>query len=36
VHLITDRDIEKRSSFAVKIDAITDAARPLKIGAELD
>ena len=36
VHLITDKDIEKRNSFAVKIDAITDAARPLKIGAELD
>ncbi len=29
VHLITDSDILARSSFAVKIDAITDAARKL-------
>jgi hypothetical protein len=29
VHLITDADIVARSSFAVKIDAITDAARKL-------
>jgi hypothetical protein len=29
VHLITDDDFERRSSFAVKIGAITDAARPL-------
>jgi hypothetical protein len=29
VHLITDTDIVARSSFAVKIDAITDAARKL-------
>ncbi|MBZ0267576.1 nucleotidyltransferase domain-containing protein [bacterium] len=29
VHMITDQDIADRSSFAVKIDAITDAARPL-------
>jgi hypothetical protein len=32
VHLVTDRDLEERSSFAVKIDAVTDPARkmPLK------
>jgi pyruvate, water dikinase len=29
VHLVTDRDIEERSSFAVKIGAITDPARKL-------
>ena len=29
VHLITDKDITERSSFAVKIDAITDPARKL-------
>jgi len=29
VHLVTDRDIAERSSFAVKIDAITDPARKL-------
>ncbi|MBN1884765.1 MAG: nucleotidyltransferase domain-containing protein [Candidatus Krumholzibacteriota bacterium] len=29
VHIVTDRDIEKRTSFAVKIGAVTDAARPL-------
>lgn len=32
VHLITDKDIAERSSFAVKIDAITDAARKLPMG----
>ncbi len=32
VHLITDEDIEKRTSYAIKIGAITDAARPLPIG----
>ncbi|GAB4316218.1 MAG: hypothetical protein Kow0074_04170 [Candidatus Zixiibacteriota bacterium] len=32
VHYITDEDIEKRTSYAVKIGAVTDAARPLKIG----
>lgn len=31
VHIITDRDIEERSSFAVKIDAITDPARKLPL-----
>jgi hypothetical protein len=29
VHIVTDEDIAKRTSFALKIDAITDAARPL-------
>jgi len=32
VHLITDRDIAERTSYAVKIDAITDAARKLPMG----
>ena len=32
VHIVTDRDIDERSSFAVKIDAITDPARKLPIG----
>jgi hypothetical protein len=32
VHIVSDRDIAERSSFAVKIDAITDAARKLPIG----
>jgi len=31
VHLITDEDIKNKTSFAVKIGAITDAARPLKV-----
>lgn len=29
VHLVTDKDIRERSSFAVKIDAVTDPARRL-------
>jgi hypothetical protein len=33
VHIITDKDILERSSFAVKIDAITDPARKLPMGA---
>ena len=32
VHLITDADIEKKTSFAVKIGAVTDAAKALPIG----
>ncbi len=32
VHYITDKDIQNRTSYAVKIGAVTDAARPLKIG----
>ena len=31
VHLVTDEDIAKRTSYAVKINAVTDAARPLKM-----
>ena len=29
VHIVTDEDIEKKSSYAVKIGAVTDAARSL-------
>ena len=32
VHIVTDEDIARRDSFAVKIGAITDAARPLVVG----
>jgi predicted nucleotidyltransferase len=32
VHLVTDDDIERRTSWAAKIDAVTDAARPLPLG----
>ncbi|MFA5418982.1 MAG: PEP/pyruvate-binding domain-containing protein [Bacteroidales bacterium] len=32
VHYITDEDIRKRTSFAVKIGAVTDAARPVVMG----
>jgi len=32
VHFVTDEDIAERSSYAVKIDAVTDAARPLPLG----
>ena len=31
VHLITDEDIQRRTSYATKIDAVTDAARPLRV-----
>jgi len=31
VHLITDKDIANKTSYAVKIDAVTDAARPLRL-----
>jgi len=34
LHFITDSDIETRSSFATKINAVTDAARPLRLGME--
>lgn len=30
-HIVTDEDIASRTSFAVKIDAVTDAARPLPL-----
>ncbi len=35
VHLVTDADIKKGTSYAAKIGAVTDAARPLFIGTEL-
>jgi predicted nucleotidyltransferase len=31
VHLVTDQDIDQRSSYAVKIGAVTDAAYPLPL-----
>jgi pyruvate,water dikinase len=34
VHIITDEDIAKKSSYAAKIDAVTDAAKPLPLGGE--
>jgi len=33
VHIVTDEDIAQRTSFAVKIGAVTDAARVLPLGA---
>jgi hypothetical protein len=30
IHYVTDEDIEKRSSYAAKIGAVTDSARPLR------
>ncbi len=32
VHFVTNEDIAKKTSFAAKIDAVTDAARPLALG----
>lgn len=32
VHIITDSDLEQRTSYASKIGATTDAARPLRLG----
>lgn len=32
VHIVTDEDIKNRDSYAMKIGAVTDAARPLPIG----
>ena len=34
-HIVTDKDIEQRTSYAVKIGAMTDAARPLPMGKRL-
>ena len=31
VHVVTDNDIERRTVFATKIGAVTDAARPLAL-----
>ncbi len=36
VHIVTDKDIKDRSSFAVKIGAVTDAARPLRMGTDIE
>jgi predicted nucleotidyltransferase len=33
VHIITDEDIAAKTSYAVKTEAVTDAARPLRMGA---
>ncbi len=35
LHYVTDEDIQKRTSYAIKIGAVTDAARPLPTGSEL-
>jgi pyruvate,water dikinase len=35
VHLITDEDIKNRTSYAIKIGATTDAAKPLAMKKEL-
>jgi hypothetical protein len=35
VHLVTDKDIAERSSFAVKIDAVTDPARKLPMKGDM-
>ena len=35
VHIITDEDIKNRTSYAVKIGAVTDAARPLEFGTKI-
>ena len=32
VHFVTDQDIERKSSYAVKIGAVTDPAQPLTLG----
>ncbi|MCF8240091.1 MAG: nucleotidyltransferase domain-containing protein [Melioribacteraceae bacterium] len=32
IHYITDRDIKNKTSYAIKIGAVTDAARPLSMG----
>jgi len=32
VHLVTEEDIRQQTSYAVKIGAVTDAARPLALG----
>ena len=35
IHLVTDQDIKNRDSYALKIGAVTDAARPLRMGHEV-
>ncbi len=34
VHVVTDDDIARRTSYATKIGAVTDAARPLKLASQ--
>jgi hypothetical protein len=34
IHWVTDEDIRQRTSYAVKIGAVTDAARPLALGGD--
>ena len=36
IHWVTDEDIKKKTSFAAKIDAITDPARRLSLGTALE
>jgi len=36
VHIVTDEDIANKTSWAAKIGAVTDAARPLKLGKSAD
>ena len=36
VHYVTDTDIEQQTSFAVKIDAVTDPARPLVLSRRIE
>jgi hypothetical protein len=36
VHYVTDDDIERQTSYAAKIGAVTDAARPLRLGNRSD
>jgi pyruvate, water dikinase len=35
VHFVTDEDIEKKTSWAVKINAVTDAAKPLHLNGQI-
>ncbi|MBN1511313.1 MAG: nucleotidyltransferase domain-containing protein [Phycisphaerae bacterium] len=35
VHIVTDEDIANRTSYAAKIGAVTDAARPLSLGKDV-
>jgi predicted nucleotidyltransferase len=35
IHIVTDEDIKKRDSYAIKIGAVSDAARPLPMGTAL-
>lgn len=36
IHVVTDEDLARRTSYALKIGAVTDPARSLPLGAELD